>query len=129
MCFTMFKNHKIPIISSIVTTMTIMSVKTLLRNFLVTSSKCSMFTFTIAETVAKFVFCFLIQGTSPQTLHFNKHSTFLESQFKGPFLICKAFWHPSVVNVTVVLKGSQTKQVFSHMVYIFYPPPVWVTWL
>ena len=62
MCFTLFKKHKMPIINSSVTIETIVSVKTFLKNFLVTFSECSMFTFVIAEPVAKFGFCFPDEG-------------------------------------------------------------------
>ena len=54
----MFKNYRIAIINSTVATETILSMKTFLRNFLVTFSECSMFTFVIVELVPKFGFCF-----------------------------------------------------------------------
>ena len=58
MCFTLFKYYKISIINSTMATQTIVSVKTFLRNFLVTLSECSMFTFTIVEPIPKFCFYF-----------------------------------------------------------------------
>ena len=69
-CFTLFKNHKISIINYTVAIETIVSVKTYLRNFLVTFSECSMFTFVIVKAVPKFGFCF------PAVLNFTTYFGF-----------------------------------------------------
>ena len=52
-CFTLFKNHKIPIINSTLAIETKVSMKTFLKNFLVTFSECAIFTFAIVEGAAK----------------------------------------------------------------------------
>ena len=45
MCFALLKNYKIPIFNAAMAIKTIVSVKQFLRNFPITFSKCSMFTF------------------------------------------------------------------------------------
>ena len=58
MCFALLKNYKIPILNDAMTIKTIVSVKQFLRNFLITFSKLSMFTFIIIKPITKFDFRF-----------------------------------------------------------------------
>ena len=106
MCFTLFKKRKIPIINSTVAIETIVSMKTSLRNFLITISEYSMFTFIIVEPVAIF-----------------------KSQFNRPFWILKDFWHASVLKIVIVIIESQTKQVFFLHGSHFPLSQIWITWL
>ena len=90
MFFTLLKNYKIPIINSTVAIETIVSVKTFLRNFLITFSKCSMFTVVIVEPVAKFGFCFPNAGDSSR-LCISIGITFFGITIQEAFLNFKSF--------------------------------------
>ena len=92
MCFKLFKKHKIPIINFTVAIKTIVNVKALLRNFLVTLSECSIGTFVIVEPVVKFGFCFLLSLRSE--LH---HRIFI-------LIVVALFWRHNPKDLSEFLK-------------------------
>lgn len=94
MYFTLLKNKKKPVFNCTVAIKTIVSLKTYLRSFRVTLSKCSMFTPTVTELVTEFDFCFWNVGkVTPKlakfTFYYVEH--FLRATFEGSFLNYSSF--------------------------------------
>ena len=102
MWFALLKNYKIPIFNAAMAIETVVCVKQFMRNFPITLSKSSMFSFRIIKPISKIGF----------RLHFNRQRTFSRLHVKGALLILKVFWQIFIVKVIAVLIGSKTKHVF-----------------
>ena len=90
-CSSLLKNYKIPIFNAAMAIKTIVSVKQFLRNFPITFSKRSMFTFIIIKPITKFGFRFPNLGDFTTNFTFEQIENFFGITCQGTTLNFKHF--------------------------------------
>ena len=123
-CFAFLKNYKISIFNAAMTIKTIVSVRQLLRNFLITFSKRSMFTFIIIKPITKFGFRF------PNVGDFATNFTFSQIELFRNHIFFSRKWQRSekVCFETTELYYSKY-HIYRHKSYILYTFQLLFSWL